>query len=99
MSAKMAFNGMQDQEYIDEYDHQNAMGGGGYHDQGRERRWSALETSEKIKRFRHHPLDNRRGTRSVQKGFMTLSAAQSVSLPHGRFKGYFEHRKANGDIG
>jgi len=30
----MAFNGMQDQEYIDEYDHQNAMGGGGYLDQG-----------------------------------------------------------------
>ena len=41
LAAKMAagdyrFNGMQDQEYIDEYDHPNAMGGGGggYLDQG-----------------------------------------------------------------
>ena len=40
MAADMAagdyrFNGMQDQEYIDEYDHPNAMGGGGgYLDQG-----------------------------------------------------------------
>ena len=41
LAGKMAagdyrFNGMQDQEYIDEYDHPNAMGGGGggYLDQG-----------------------------------------------------------------
>ena len=45
VAAKMAagdyrFNGMQDQEYVDEYDHPNAMGGGrgggGYLDQGRD---------------------------------------------------------------
>ena len=49
VAAKMAagdyrFNGMQDQEYVDEYDHPNAMGGGGggYLDQGSDDDGSAL---------------------------------------------------------